>query len=50
LNQYCYDNVEREFAGCTANGSCALIAFAKMHKLIGLKSKVYIDMREWSGW
>jgi hypothetical protein len=23
----------------------------KMHKLLGLKSKVYIgDMREWSGW
>jgi hypothetical protein len=44
--------VYKELAGGPATSSerRSLIAI-KMHELLGLKSKVYIDdMREWSGW
>ena len=51
LNQYCYDTVEKEFAGAHRQQKPLVGRVLKMHKLLGLKSKVYIDdMREWSGW
>jgi len=52
LIQYCYDTVEKGICGGSHRQrkppvNCAI----KMHKLLGLKSKVYIeDMREWSAW
>jgi hypothetical protein len=44
--------VEKEFAGGSHLQRKPLVERGiKIHKLLGLKSKVYIDdMREWSGW
>jgi hypothetical protein len=52
LNQYCYDNVEKGICeGSPGQRKPRVDCVIKMHKLPGLKSKVYIgDMREWSGW
>jgi hypothetical protein len=51
LNQYCYDTVEKEFARVRGQRKPLVDRVIKMHKLLGLKSKIYIeDMREWSGW
>jgi hypothetical protein len=42
--------LKRIAEGRTASGTL-VDRVIKMHKLVGLKSKVYIDdMREWSGW
>ena len=50
LNQYCYDNVEREFAGWHCQRKPLVDRVIKMHKLLGLKEKVYVDdMRGWCG-
>jgi hypothetical protein len=52
LNQDCNDNVEKGICGGVVRQRKPRVdRVIKMHKLIGLKSKVYIyDMREWSGW
>ena len=52
LNQYCYDTVEKGICGGSHRKRKPVAdRVTKMHKLLRLKSKVYIDdMREWSGW
>jgi hypothetical protein len=49
LNQYCYDTVEKEFAGVHCQRK-PLVDVIKMHKLLGLKGKVCINLQEWTGW
>ena len=42
--------LKREFAGVRCQWKPLVDRVIKMHKLLGLKSKVYIDdMREWCG-
>jgi hypothetical protein len=52
LYQYCYDTVEKGITGGSHSQWKPLVdRVIKMHKLLSLKSRIYIDdMWEWSGW